>query len=29
VLLAGTTALAAHTAKATTRLLSNTSPEPC
>jgi hypothetical protein len=28
VLLAGTTALAAHTAKATTRLLSNTSPEP-
>ena len=28
VLLAGTTALATHTAKATTRLLSNTSPEP-
>ena len=28
VLLAGTTTLAAHTAKATTRLLSNTSPEP-
>lgn len=27
-LLAGTTALAAHTAKATTRLVSNTSPEP-
>ncbi|MEP7071219.1 MAG: DUF4126 domain-containing protein [Verrucomicrobiota bacterium] len=27
-LLAGTTTLAAHTAKATTRLLSNTSPEP-
>ena len=27
-LIAGTTALAAHTAKATTRLLSNTSPEP-
>jgi hypothetical protein len=27
-LLAGTTALATHTAKATTRLLSNTSPEP-
>ena len=27
-LLAGTTALAAHTAKATTRLISNTSPEP-
>jgi Domain of unknown function (DUF4126) len=28
VLLAGTTALATHTAKAATRLLSNTSPEP-
>jgi hypothetical protein len=28
VLLAGTTSLATHTAKATTRLLSNTSPEP-
>ena len=28
VLLAGTTALATHAAKATTRLLSNTSPEP-
>jgi hypothetical protein len=28
VLLAGTTSLAAHTAKATTRLISNTSPEP-
>jgi Domain of unknown function (DUF4126) len=28
VLLAGTTALVTHTAKATTRLLSNTSPEP-
>jgi Domain of unknown function (DUF4126) len=28
LLLAGTTALATHTAKATTRLLSNTSPEP-
>ena len=28
VLLAGTTTLVAHTAKATTRLLSNTSPEP-
>ena len=28
VLLAGTTSLATHTAKATTRLISNTSPEP-
>src|SRR5207237_5223599 len=28
VLLAGTTSLLAHTAKATTRLVSNTSPEP-